>query len=78
MAFYKRPGLGATPVQQYIDPNAPWYQQLFTTVQNVAQDVTQQPVQSVNALTAEVSTTRQTVLLMGAGLAAIWLLTRRH
>lgn len=71
----KRPsGMGAVA----IDPNAPWWQNLLNTVSNVAQDVTTRPVQSVDALTAQVAQTRQTMILVALGIGAVMLLNRRR
>lgn len=70
----RRRGLGAVA----IDPNAPWWQNLLNTAGNVAEQITVKPTQSVDALTAQVAQTRQTILLIAVGLGAVLLLNKRR
>lgn len=70
MAFYKRRGLGAVT----IDTSLPWYDQVLSAAGQLVDSATQKPTQSVNALTAEVANTRQTVLYVALGIGALILL----
>lgn len=73
MSFYtQQRSLGA------VDPSQPWWVNLLNTAENIADTATQKPVQSVNALTAEVANTRQTVLYLTIGIGALLLLTRKR
>jgi hypothetical protein len=75
MAFYK--GMGAVAPTPAVDPNQPWWASLFQTIDYAANAATQQPVQSVNALTAQVASTQQTLIYIAVGLGALLLLNRR-
>ena len=70
MAFYKGKGLGAVTV----DTSLPWYDQILTVGDQIVQDATAKPTASVNALTSEVATTRQTVIVAAVAVAALLLL----
>lgn len=73
MAFYK--GMGATPV---VDPSQPWWANLFNTVDYAVDSATQKPVQSVNALTAQVASTQQTLIYIAVALGAVLLFNRKR